>query len=106
MAKRGAAVMLGLLLCSLALASTSATTTVVEEETRVLVHGEAGASWTTTLDLDASHHGLFWVSCLACEATVSDAQGSTLAQETGGIEHIHTAEVRATLTLTVTDTSG
>ena len=93
MAKRGAAVMLGLLLCSLALASTSANTTEVEDETRVIVHGEAGASWTTTLDLDASLQGLFWVSCLACEATVSDAQGNTLVQETGGIEHIHVAEV-------------
>ena len=101
MAKRGAAVMLGLLLCSLALASTSANTTVVEDETRVLIHGEAGASWTTTLDLDASHLGLFWVSCLACEATVSDAQGNTLVQETGGMEHIHVAEVSATLTLTI-----
>ncbi|MEC7110841.1 MAG: hypothetical protein VXX03_01740, partial [Candidatus Thermoplasmatota archaeon] len=68
MAKRGAAVMLGLLLCSLALASTSANTTVVQDETRVLIHGEAGASWTTTLDLTASHMGLFWVSCIACEA--------------------------------------
>ena len=102
MAKRGAAVMLGLLLCSLALASTSANTTVVQDETRVLIHGEAGASWTTTLDLDASHLGLFWISCIACEATVSDAQDNTLVQETGGMEHIHVAEVSATLTLTIT----
>ena len=101
MAKRWAAVMLGLLMCSLATTSASASTSVVEDEARVLVHGEAGASWTTTLDLDAAQQGLFVVSCLTCEATVSDAQGNTLEADTGGMEFIHLAEVAETLAFTI-----
>ena len=102
MAKRIAAVVLGLLMCSLAFTAVSASTTeVVQDEARMLIHGEAGASWTTTLDVGASHNGLVSVSCATCEATLRDAQGSTLEQGNGGLDVVHHANADERLTLQV-----
>ena len=102
MAKRQAAVVLALLTCSLAFTSVSATTTeAVHEEARMLVHGQAGDSWTTTLDVSATKNSLFSVSCTTCEATVSSPEGSTLGHGIGGLELIHRPDVSGALTLRV-----
>ena len=102
MAKRHAAVMLVLLACSLAFSSVSATTTeVVHEEARMLVHGQAGDSWTTTLAVSAAHDSLFSVSCTMCETTVSSAEGNTLGHGIGGLELVHRPDVNEQLTLRI-----
>jgi len=102
MAKRGAAALLMLLLCSLTVASGSASTTeIAREEAWYSVHGEAGSSWSTTLDLDVDQRGLFAVTCTSCEARVTDDAGSTVASAVGGLHLIHVAEASSTFNLAV-----
>lgn len=102
MAKRGAAALLVLLLCSLTVASSSASTTeVAREGAWYSVLGEAGASWSTSLDLDANQRGLFAVACTSCEARVTDDQGNTMTSAVGGLQLIHVAETSSTFTLAV-----
>ena len=102
MAKRQAAVVLVLLMCSLAFTSVSSSTTeVVDDEARMLVHGEPGGTWTTTLDVEASQTGLFVVSCASCESTVLDAQGTTVQRDTGGLHLMRSPEVSEQMTLRI-----
>lgn len=101
MAKRQATVVLMLLMCSLAFTSASSSTTEVDhDEANLLVHGEAGASWTTTLGVNATQHALFVVTCTTCEATVLSGQ-DTIASGTGGLYHLHQAETSEDLVLRI-----
>ena len=101
MAKRQATVVLMLLMCSLAFTSASSSTTEVDhDEANLLVHGEAGASWTTTLGVNATQHALFVVTCTTCEATVLSGQ-DTIASGTGGLHHLHQAETSEDLVLRI-----
>ena len=102
MAKRGAAALLLLLLCSLTVASGSANTTeVLRSEAWYSVHGEAGSTWRTTLDLDLDQRGIFVVTCTSCEAHVTHGDGTTVASSVGGLHLIHVAVSSTTLTLAV-----
>lgn len=102
MAKRGAAALLLLLVCSLGVASGSASTTeVTRDEAWYSVHGEAGSSWSTTLDLVVDQRSVFAVTCTSCEAHVTNGEGTTVASTTGGLDLIHVAETNSTFTLTV-----
>ena len=54
MAKRGAAALLALLMCSMSLATVSADTLhAVHDEAVLVVTGEAGSTWSGNLSLDA-----------------------------------------------------
>lgn len=102
MAKRGAAALLVLLMCSLPFATVSADTTLVtRDEEGLVVQGDAGAAWSATLDLDATQRGLFVVACGSCEASVQDAAGTTLASGVSGLDLTHRPEAAGTWTLHV-----
>ncbi|MCH1411358.1 MAG: hypothetical protein L7U48_04670, partial [Candidatus Poseidoniaceae archaeon] len=103
MAKRGAAALFVLLMCSLPFSTVSADTTLVtRDEEGLVVQGDAGATWSATLDLDATQRGLFVVSCGSCEASVEDAAGTTLASGVSGLDLTHRPEAAGTWTLHVT----
>ena len=102
MAKRGAAALFLLLLCSLTVASGSANTTdVLRNEAWYTVQGDAGSTWSTTLDLDADQRGVFVVTCTSCEAHVTDGDGATVASAVGGLHLTHVAASSTTFTLAV-----
>ncbi|HIH52971.1 MAG TPA: hypothetical protein HA286_01710, partial [Candidatus Poseidoniaceae archaeon] len=103
MAKRGAAALLALLMCSMSLATVSADTLhAVHDEAVLVVTGEAGSTWSGNLSLDAEQRGLFVTSCGSCHAEVSDEAGSVQANGTGGLHFTILPEAATEMTLTVT----
>lgn len=103
MAKRGAAALLALLMCSMSLATVSADTLhAVHDEAVLVVTGEAGSTWSGNLSLDAEQRGLFVTTCGSCHAEVSDEAGSVRANGTGGLHFTILPEAATEMTLTVT----